>query len=55
MGASVIEIEVYGAVEQQLTFYERIGYAETGRLNRLGEEIVVMQKELVESIMEDDD
>jgi hypothetical protein len=55
MGASVIEVEVYGAVEQQLSFYERVGYVETGRLNRLGEEIVVMQKELVESVMEDDD
>jgi ribosomal protein S18 acetylase RimI-like enzyme len=55
MGASVIEVEVYGAVEQQLSFYERVGYVETGRLTRLGEEIVVMQKELVESVMEDDD
>ncbi len=55
MGASVIEIEVYGAVEQQLSFYERLGYVETGRLTRLGEEIVVMQKELVESPMEDED
>lgn len=55
MGASVIEIEVYGAVEMQLSFYEKIGYHETGRLMRLGEEIVVMQKELVESPMEDED
>jgi len=55
MGASVIEIEVYGAVEQQLSFYERLGYVETGRLTRLGEEIVVLQKELVESPMEDED
>jgi ribosomal protein S18 acetylase RimI-like enzyme len=55
MGASVIEIEVYGAVEQQLSFYERIGYVETGRLTRLGEEIVVMQKELIESTVEDED
>ena len=55
MGASVIEIEVYGAVETQLSFYEKIGYHETGRLMRLGEEIVVMQKELVESPMEDED
>ena len=55
MGASVIEIEVYGAVETQLSFYEKIGYHETGRLMRLGEEIVVMQKEFVESPMEDED
>ena len=55
MGASVIEIEVYGAVEMQLSFYEKIGYHETGRLMRLGEEIVVMQKELVEPPMEDED
>lgn len=55
MGASVIEIEIYGAVEMQLAFYEKIGYSETGRLVRLGEEIVVMQKELVESPTEDED
>ncbi|MBN2228556.1 MAG: GNAT family N-acetyltransferase [Candidatus Thorarchaeota archaeon] len=54
MGATVIEIEVYGAVEMQLSFYERIGYTETGRLERLGEEIVVMQKELVDEQVDDD-
>jgi ribosomal protein S18 acetylase RimI-like enzyme len=55
MNASVIEVEVYGAVEMQLSFYERMGYTETGRLTRLGEEIVVMQKELVESPLEEED
>ena len=52
---SVIEVEVYGAVEMQLAFYEKLGYVETGRLTRLGEEIVVMQKELIESPIEDED
>jgi ribosomal protein S18 acetylase RimI-like enzyme len=55
MNASVIEVEVYGAIEMQLAFYEKLGYVETGRLTRLGEEIVVMQKELHETPLEDDD
>jgi ribosomal protein S18 acetylase RimI-like enzyme len=55
MNASVIEVEVYGAVEMQLAFYEKLGYIETGRLTRLGEEIVVMQKEMVQSPLEDED
>jgi ribosomal protein S18 acetylase RimI-like enzyme len=55
MNASVIEVEVYGAVEMQLAFYEKLGYVETGRLTRLGEEIVVMQKEMIESPIEDED
>lgn len=55
INASVIEVEVYGAVEMQLSFYERLGYTETGRLTRLGEEIVVMQKEMIESPIEEED
>jgi ribosomal protein S18 acetylase RimI-like enzyme len=55
MNASVIEVEVYGAVEMQLAFYEKLGYVETGRLTRLGEVIVVMQKEMVQSPLEDED
>ncbi|TFG96839.1 GNAT family N-acetyltransferase [Candidatus Thorarchaeota archaeon] len=46
--ATVIEVEIYGVVEAQLDFYKRLGYKETGRMERLGEEIVVMQKSLVE-------
>lgn len=52
MNATVVEVEVYGAIEEQLTFYEKIGYTETNRLERLGEEIVVMQKELIEPEIE---
>jgi len=53
--ASVIEVEIYGAVETQVDFYKRLGYEETGRLERLGEEIVVMQKSLLESDIEIED
>jgi ribosomal protein S18 acetylase RimI-like enzyme len=53
--AQAIEVEIYGAVETQLDFYKRLGYEETGRLERLGEEIVVMQKSLVESDLEIED
>ena len=53
--AQVIEVEIYGSVETQVDFYKRLGYEETGRLERLGEEIVVMQKSLVESEMELED
>ena len=52
MNATVVEVEVYGAIDEQLSFYERLGYVETNRLERLGEVIVVMQKELVESDIE---
>jgi ribosomal protein S18 acetylase RimI-like enzyme len=48
-GASTVEVEVYGAIEMQLSFYQKIGYTETGRMERLGEEIVVMVKDLTES------
>jgi ribosomal protein S18 acetylase RimI-like enzyme len=50
-GAPTVEVEVYGAVEMQLSFYHRLGYVETGRMERLGEEIVVMRKDLSESPM----
>lgn len=50
--ATVMEVEIYGAVENQLEFYKRLGYEETGRMERLGEEIVVMQKSLLESDLE---
>jgi GNAT superfamily N-acetyltransferase len=55
MNASVIEVEIYGAVETQLDFYKKMGYEETGRMERLGEEIVVMQKSLLESDLELED
>lgn len=47
-GATTVEIEVYGAIEMQLSFYQRLGYVEVGRMDRLGEEIVVMRKCLTE-------
>jgi GNAT superfamily N-acetyltransferase len=37
MNAQRIEVEIYGVVENQLSFYERSGYVETGRMKRLGE------------------
>ena len=52
MNAQVIEVEIYGAVETQIDFYKKMGYEETGRMERFGEEIVVMQKSLVESELE---
>ena len=55
MNAQRIEIEVYGAAEEQLSFYERGGYVETGRIERMGEEIVIMQKDLMEEPMEEED
>ncbi|MHA1742447.1 MAG: GNAT family N-acetyltransferase [Candidatus Thorarchaeota archaeon] len=48
MNAQTIEIEVYGAIEEQREFYVRLGYEEVGRHEREGEEIVVMRKELIE-------
>ena len=47
-GAQVVEVEVYGAIEAQLSFYEYLGYKETGRKKRLKEIIVTMEKSLVE-------
>lgn len=55
MNAQRIDIELYGAVEDQASFYERGGYVETERIKRLGEEIVVMQKDLTEKPVEEED
>lgn len=55
MSAQRIEIEIYGAVEEQVSFYERGGYVETERIKRSGEEIVIMQKDLTEKPMEEED
>lgn len=55
MNAQRIEIEIYGAVEDQLSFYERGGYIETGRTERNGEVIVIMQKDLTEKAMQEED
>ncbi|MHA2024317.1 MAG: GNAT family N-acetyltransferase [Candidatus Thorarchaeota archaeon] len=54
MNAQRIEIEIYGVVDNQVTFYERGGYVETERIQRKGEEIVLMQKDLTESPVEED-
>ncbi|RLI58232.1 MAG: hypothetical protein DRP09_00405 [Candidatus Thorarchaeota archaeon] len=54
-GGTSVEVEVYGAVEMQLSFYERLGYKETHRLERVGEEIVVMVKDLTESPDEEEE
>ena len=48
MNAQRIDIEIYGVVEDQVSFYERGGYVETERIKRLGEVIIVMQKDLTE-------
>ncbi|MFW9848014.1 MAG: GNAT family N-acetyltransferase [Candidatus Thorarchaeota archaeon] len=48
MNANFIEIEVYGAVEEQKNFYEKMGYEEIERTVREEEEIVVMRKSLIE-------
>ncbi len=55
MNAQCIEIEVYGAIEEQIEFYQRLGYQETERIQRDGEEIVVMQKSLCEVEEDEDD
>jgi len=52
MNATVVEVEVYGSIDEQLAFYEKLGYSEINRAERSGEEIVVMQKELVTSDIE---
>jgi hypothetical protein len=55
-GAQVVEVEVYGAIEAQLSFYEALGYKETGRKKRLKEVIVTMVKSLVEEeVLEEED
>ena len=54
MNAQRIDIEIY-AVEDQVSFYERGGYVETERIKRVGEVIVVMQKDLTEKPVEEED
>ncbi len=54
MNAQRIEVEIYGAADNQVTFYERGGYVETERIKRKGEEIVVMQKDLTESPIDEE-
>ncbi|MHA1909267.1 MAG: GNAT family N-acetyltransferase [Candidatus Thorarchaeota archaeon] len=55
MNASYIDIEVYGVVEEQKEFYEKMGYAEVERTKREGEEIVLMRKSLIEEdVIEED-
>jgi ribosomal protein S18 acetylase RimI-like enzyme len=53
--ATCIEIEVYGRIDAQLSFYEKFGYSETNRLTREGEEIVVMQKDLCAKDVEEEE
>jgi ribosomal protein S18 acetylase RimI-like enzyme len=53
--AQRIEIEIYGVVEDQVSFYERGGYVETERIQRSGEEIVIMQKDLTEKPVEEEE
>lgn len=55
MNAQLIEIEVYGAIEEQKSFYERLGYKEVERMERAGEEIIVMQKNLNEPEEEEEE
>jgi ribosomal protein S18 acetylase RimI-like enzyme len=55
MNAQRIDIEIYGAVEDQVSFYERGGYVETERIKRRGEVIIIMQKDLTEKPMEEED
>ncbi|TFG10236.1 GNAT family N-acetyltransferase [Candidatus Thorarchaeota archaeon] len=54
--AKSIELEVYGAIDQQIDFYKKLGYEEKSRHERAGEEIVVMEKDFEEEdvIVEDD-
>ena len=54
MDATCIELEVYGRVEEQQKFYDRIGYKETTRQKRSGEEIVLMRKNFNEEVEEEE-
>jgi len=54
-GATIIEVEVYGAIDAQLSFYERLGFVEYGRIERLKEEIVQMRKSLIEEEIDEED
>ncbi len=55
MNATIVEIDVYGAIDDQRVFYEKMGYTEIDRSMREGEEIVVMRKNLAEEEMVEDD
>ncbi|UCE11209.1 MAG: GNAT family N-acetyltransferase [Candidatus Thorarchaeota archaeon] len=56
MNATCVEIEVYGYIEYQGTFFQRLGYVETKRLKRNKEEIIVMMKDLREpEVVEEED
>ncbi|NWF95831.1 MAG: GNAT family N-acetyltransferase [Candidatus Thorarchaeota archaeon] len=46
MGATCIEIDVYGIIENQLNFYIKHGYVKVGTGESEGEPIVIMRKEL---------
>ncbi|MHA1959474.1 MAG: GNAT family N-acetyltransferase [Candidatus Thorarchaeota archaeon] len=46
MNATLVEIEVYGYIEYQGTFFQRLGYTETKRKKRKKEEIIYMEKDL---------
>ena len=54
MDALCIELEVYGRVEEQQKFYDRIGYKETTREKRSGEVIVLMRKIFNEEVEEEE-
>ncbi|MHA1770583.1 MAG: GNAT family N-acetyltransferase [Candidatus Thorarchaeota archaeon] len=53
--AKIAEIEVYGAIDEQKTFYERVGYKEIEKTVREGEEIILMQKSLEEEEIEEEE
>ena len=55
MNATSVDIDVYGAINEQLAFYEKMGYEEIERTVREGEEIVVMRKSLLEEEVIDED
>lgn len=52
--ATCIELEVYGRVEEQQKFYDRIGYKETTQHKRSGEVIVLMRKNFNEEVEEEE-
>lgn len=55
--AKCVEIEVYGSIDYQADFYDRMGFSEVERKERAGEEIIVMRKDLCkdEEIPEEDE
>lgn len=54
MNATCVEIEVYGNVDYQGTFYKNLGYGEIRTFVRRGEEIIVMFKDLNEPEVEEE-